>query len=79
MIIYPAMDLIGGRAVRLQQGRFDEVTAYPAEPLEALRSFAAAGAEWAPNRDAPKTWYSPGPAGYIDYPTMDAPLAAAAS
>jgi phosphoribosylformimino-5-aminoimidazole carboxamide ribotide isomerase len=47
MIIYPAMDLIGGRAVRLQQGRFDEVTAYPAEPLEALRSFAAAGAEWA--------------------------------
>lgn len=47
MIIYPAMDLIGGRAVRLQQGRFDEVTAYPTEPLEALRSFAAAGAEWA--------------------------------
>jgi phosphoribosylformimino-5-aminoimidazole carboxamide ribotide isomerase len=47
MIIYPAMDLIGGRAVRLQQGRFDEVTAYPTEPLEALRSFATVGAEWA--------------------------------
>lgn len=38
----------------------------------------AAGAEWSPNIDAPKSWYSPGPAGYIDYPTMDPPLAAAA-
>ncbi|WP_395622764.1 HisA/HisF-related TIM barrel protein [Sphingomonas daechungensis] len=47
MIIYPAMDLIGGRAVRLQQGRFDDVTAYSTEPLEALRGFAAAGASWA--------------------------------
>lgn len=47
MIIYPAMDLIGGRVVRLQQGRFDEVTAYSAEPAEALARFADAGAEWA--------------------------------
>jgi N-ethylmaleimide reductase len=31
----------------------------------------AAGAEWSPNIDAPKSWYSPGPAGYTDYPTMD--------
>ncbi len=38
----------------------------------------AAGAEWSPNINAPKSWYSPGPAGYIDYPTMDQPLAAAA-
>ncbi len=27
MIIYPAMDLIGGRVVRLKQGRFDDVHA----------------------------------------------------
>ena len=47
MIIYPAMDLIGGEVVRLSQGRFDEVTVYPAQPVEALRQFAAAGAEWA--------------------------------
>jgi phosphoribosylformimino-5-aminoimidazole carboxamide ribotide isomerase len=47
MIILPAMDLIGGQAVRLQQGRFDAVTTYPTEPLEALRQFAAAGASWA--------------------------------
>ena len=30
-----------------------------------------AGAEWAPNKDAPKSWYLPGPEGYIDYPTME--------
>jgi phosphoribosylformimino-5-aminoimidazole carboxamide ribotide isomerase len=47
MIIYPAMDLIGGTVVRLKQGRFDLVTAYETEPLEALRQFAAAGAKWA--------------------------------
>jgi phosphoribosylformimino-5-aminoimidazole carboxamide ribotide isomerase len=47
MIIYPAMDLIGGRVVRLRQGRFDAVTHYSATPAEALRQFAEAGAEWA--------------------------------
>lgn len=47
MIIYPAMDLMGGRVVRLRQGRFDEATAYSEEPLTALNSFAEAGAEWA--------------------------------
>lgn len=29
------------------------------------------GAEWAPNVDVPKSWYLPGPAGYIDYPTLE--------
>jgi 2,4-dienoyl-CoA reductase-like NADH-dependent reductase (Old Yellow Enzyme family) len=38
-----------------------------------------AGADWAPNRNAPKSWYSPGAEGYIDYPPMDATFAAAAS
>ena len=47
MIVYPAMDLIGGKVVRLKQGRFDKVTSYPTEPLQALREFAAAGAQWA--------------------------------
>ena len=47
MIIYPAMDLIGGRVVRLQQGRFDDVTSYSTAPLDALEQFATAGAEWA--------------------------------
>ena len=47
MIILPAMDLIAGQPVRLQQGRFDAVTTYPTEPLQALQQFAAAGASWA--------------------------------
>lgn len=28
------------------------------------------GAEWAPNKNVPQSWYSPGSEGYIDYPTM---------
>ncbi|GAA4009011.1 1-(5-phosphoribosyl)-5-[(5-phosphoribosylamino) me thylideneamino]imidazole-4-carboxamide isomerase [Sphingomonas humi] len=47
MILYPAMDLIGGRIVRLRQGRFDEVTFFDPAPADALRSFAGAGAAWA--------------------------------
>lgn len=47
MIVYPAMDLMGGRVVRLVQGRFEEATVYPADPAAALAGFAAAGAEWA--------------------------------
>jgi phosphoribosylformimino-5-aminoimidazole carboxamide ribotide isomerase len=47
MIIYPAMDLIGGRIVRLEQGRFDEVTSYSTRPADALDQFASAGAKWA--------------------------------
>ncbi len=47
MIVYPAMDLMGGRVVRLVQGRFEEATAYAADPVEALPGFASAGAGWA--------------------------------
>jgi len=47
MIIYPAIDLMGGRCVRLRQGRFEDKTAYPADPAEALSGFAEAGATWA--------------------------------
>ena len=47
MILYPAMDLMGGRVVRLAQGRFDDATTYAADPAEALAQFAGAGARWA--------------------------------
>jgi phosphoribosylformimino-5-aminoimidazole carboxamide ribotide isomerase len=47
MIVYPAMDLMGGRVVRLAQGRFEDATVYPADPAQALAAFAGAGAEWA--------------------------------
>lgn len=46
MIVYPAMDLMDGKCVRLAQGRFDEATTYSVEPAKALAAFADAGAEW---------------------------------
>lgn len=45
MLIMPAIDLIGGRCVRLLHGRFDRVTHY-GDPLEQIRAFADIGAEW---------------------------------
>jgi len=45
MLIYPAIDLIEGRCVRLALGDFDTVTAY-GEPQAQLADFAAAGARW---------------------------------
>lgn len=47
MLIYPAIDLIGGRVVRLMRGDFDQATVYELAPEEALAQFAAAGALWA--------------------------------
>ena len=46
MLIYPAVDLMDGRCVRLAQGRFEESTVYSSDPAEALAAFAEAGAEW---------------------------------
>ena len=42
----PAVDLLGGRVVRLEQGRYDRVTAYPVEPAALARAYAEAGAPW---------------------------------
>ena len=44
MILLPAIDLIGGRCVRLAQGDFERETAYSADPAAALADFAAQGA-----------------------------------
>jgi phosphoribosylformimino-5-aminoimidazole carboxamide ribotide isomerase len=46
MILLPAVDIRGGKAVRLRQGRFDDETVYAADPLDAARSFVAAGARF---------------------------------
>lgn len=46
MIVYPAIDLMGAKCVRLAQGRFDAATFYPADPVEAVRAFEGQGAEW---------------------------------
>jgi phosphoribosylformimino-5-aminoimidazole carboxamide ribotide isomerase len=44
MLVFPAIDLFGGRAVRLQQGRRETAKVYSHEPWELAREFAAAGA-----------------------------------
>jgi phosphoribosylformimino-5-aminoimidazole carboxamide ribotide isomerase len=44
VILYPAIDILGGRAVRLVQGDFDQATEYAADPLDAARDWANAGA-----------------------------------
>lgn len=46
MIIYPAIDLRGGRVVRLTEGKFDQEKSYGDDPLAMARDFAAAGATW---------------------------------
>ena len=47
MILYPAMDLMDGAPVRLEQGDFDARTDYGADPAATLAGFAEAGAQWA--------------------------------
>src|ERR687894_2205979 len=46
MILYPAIDIRGGRCVRLIEGDFDRETAYDNDPSLAARRWAEAGAEW---------------------------------
>jgi phosphoribosylformimino-5-aminoimidazole carboxamide ribotide isomerase len=44
MILLPAIDIRGGKAVRLQRGDFDKETVYVDDPLDAARTFVEAGA-----------------------------------
>ncbi len=46
MIIYPTLEVQGGKCVSLTRGRLDEPTIWHVDPIETARSFAAAGAEW---------------------------------
>ena len=46
MILYPAIDVRGGKAVRLTHGDFDAETVYHDDPLEAARSWVEAGARY---------------------------------
>jgi phosphoribosylformimino-5-aminoimidazole carboxamide ribotide isomerase len=45
MMILPAIDLKGGRCVRLVQGQIDQATLYDADPVAVAMAFARAGAE----------------------------------
>ena len=44
--LYPAIDLLGGRVVRLRQGDYSDETVYGNDPVSVAREFAAAGAPW---------------------------------
>lgn len=46
MLLFPAIDLRGGRCVRLYQGDFAAETTYAEDPAEVATAFAAAGAQW---------------------------------
>ena len=44
--LYPAIDLRGGRVVRLRQGDFTREQVYDDEPIAVARRFVAAGGSW---------------------------------
>lgn len=46
MDLYPAIDLLDGRAVRLYQGDYARETVYSDDPVAQAMEFAAAGARW---------------------------------
>lgn len=46
MILYPAIDIRGGKAVRLLQGDYARETTYDADPVDAARRWADEGAEF---------------------------------
>ncbi len=46
MHLFPAIDLYGGKAVRLYKGNYDEMTVYSDDPVSVARAFEAAGAKY---------------------------------
>ena len=45
MLVIPAIDILGGRCVRLTQGNYSEPTVYAEDPVEMAKRFAATGAK----------------------------------
>jgi phosphoribosylformimino-5-aminoimidazole carboxamide ribotide isomerase len=46
LALYPAIDLRGGRCVRLLQGDYERETVYGDDPVAVAKGFEAAGAPW---------------------------------
>ena len=46
MIIFPAIDLYDGKAVRLYKGDYAEMTVYSENPVEVALDFKSQGAQW---------------------------------
>ena len=45
MLVIPAIDILGGRCVRLTQGNYNEPTVYAEDPVEMAKRFAVTGAK----------------------------------
>ena len=58
MILYPAIDIRGGSAVRLLQGDYERETAYDADPVDAALRWVEAKA---PSSSTSSTSTAPGP------------------
>ena len=46
MYLLPAIDILGGKAVRLAKGDYNQVTVYNDDPVAQARAFEQAGAQW---------------------------------
>ena len=46
MILFPAIDLLGGKVVRLRRGKRSDVDVYSDDPVAVAQDFAARGAAW---------------------------------
>ena len=46
MLLYPAIDLMGGQAVRLRQGRAEDKTVYSDDPVGVALEWVARGGDW---------------------------------
>lgn len=46
MLLYPAIDLMGGQVVRLRQGKAEDKTVYPAPPLAYAKRWSEEGGDW---------------------------------
>ena len=46
MYLLPAIDILGGKAVRLAKGDYNQVTVYNDDPVVQARAFEEAGAAW---------------------------------
>jgi phosphoribosylformimino-5-aminoimidazole carboxamide ribotide isomerase len=46
MLLYPAIDLMNGQAVRLRQGRAEDKTVYSDDPAAVAREWAERGGDW---------------------------------
>lgn len=46
MLIFPAIDLYGGKAVRLYKGDYEQMTVYSDDPVSVAQDFEKKGAKW---------------------------------